>query len=277
MHSRKGIVRVEGVIELGIEPVGCGVACAAVMRQTQLCVRRVICSLEISGVTCVAVCRGSREDIVDVARGAGQGCVHSGEGEAGDFEVVEPGVEPTVHGVTGFAGGGETERYVVENRGQEVLLVAGIASCREPLELPGSGVFVTGIALHHGMSPHERKAILVVLDRIQGDIPTLYRVAAFTIGAELPAMNVGVAIGAVGTYVFEDEAGVALGAANLLVHAAEGVPGGVMVELGNRTNGLPTGIGVAVLAGNGQRAVGIGHLGLGFCGIILMGTGRWLL
>jgi len=203
--------------------------------------------------------------------------VHSGQSETGNFEVVELSVEPTVHGVAGIAGGWEAERDVVENRGQEVLLVAGIASRRESLELPCSGVFVTCIALHDGMSPHEGEAVLVILDRIEGDIPTPDRVAAFTIGAKLPAMNVGVAVGAMGTYVFENEAGVALCAAYLLMHATEGIASGVVIELGNRANGLPTGIGVAVLARDGQRTVGISDLGLGLGGIIPLGTGRCLL
>jgi len=73
------------------------------------------------------------------------------------------------------------------------------------------------VALHQRMGSHQRKAILVILDRIQGNIPTLDRVATFTIGAKLPTMNIGVAIGAMHTDVLEYEVGVALGAGNLLV------------------------------------------------------------
>lgn len=108
------------------------------------------------------------------------------------------------------------------------------------------------VALHQRMGSHQRKAILVILDRIQGNIPTLDRVATFTIGAKLPTMNIGVAIGAMHTDVLEYEVGVALGAGNLLVHAAQRVACAVVVKLGNLTNGFPARVGVAVLAGSRQ-------------------------
>ena len=55
----------------------------------------------------------------------------------------------------------------------------------------------------------------------------------------------------------------ALGAWSLLVHAAQRVAGAVVIELGHGANGLPTGVGVAVLAGDGDGAMGIDYLGPG--------------
>jgi hypothetical protein len=43
--------------------------------------------------------------------------------------------------------------------------------------------------------------------------------ATLAVGSELPPMNIGVTIGAASTDVFEDQAGVALRAAHILVHA----------------------------------------------------------
>lgn len=75
------------------------------------------------------------------------------------------------------------------------------------------------------MRSYQRKAILVIANRIQGDIPPLDTVAAFAIRAELPAMDVGVAIGTVRAHILEDEAGMTLRATHLLVHAAQGITG----------------------------------------------------
>ena len=63
-------------------------------------------------------------------------------------------------------------------------------------------------------------------------LPTPDRVAAFAVGAELTAMYVCVAIGAVRTHVLEYRAGVAPGAIDFLVHAAQWVAGLVVIEFG---------------------------------------------
>src|ERR1039457_7727658 len=87
--------------------------------------------------------------------------------------------------------------------------------------------------------------------------------AAFTVGAELTAMNIRVAIRATSTYIFENKVTVALGTCHFLVHAAQRIAGVVMIELWIRANRFPTCVGVALLTGNGDGAVGIRHLGLG--------------
>ena len=50
--------------------------------------------------------------------------MHSGQRKAGKFQVIKFRAEPTVHGVTGFARGGKVRRNMVNNRRQEVLLMA---------------------------------------------------------------------------------------------------------------------------------------------------------
>ena len=67
-----------------------------------------------------------------------------------------------------------------------------------------------------------------------------------------------------------------LGAADLLVHPAQWIACRVVVELGIGPDRFPTGVRVAVLAGDGQGTMRIGYLGLGAADIgarIL----RWLL
>src|ERR1035438_9238879 len=196
VHAGQRVVRVEGVIECRVEPVGCGVASAAVLGQAELDVRRVVRADEVRLVAGIAGGRRSGENVVNVACGAGQSGVHPGQREPGELEVVEAGAEPTVHGVAALAGGGEAQRNVVENRRLEVLLMAGVTSRRQSLELPGRGILVALVALHQGVRPYQRKAVLVVANRILRDIPTLDRVATFALGAELAAMNIRVAIGA---------------------------------------------------------------------------------
>lgn len=120
---------------------------------------------------------------------------------------------------------------------------------------------MAGFALNHGMGADQWKAVLVVLNVFVGDLPAFDGVAVLAIGAKLAAVEVGVAVRAMRAYVMEYERRVAPGAADVFVHAAQGVTGVVVIELGDGADGLPTGVGVAVLAGNGEGAVRIGYFG----------------
>lgn len=70
------------------------------------------------------------------------------------------------------------------------------------------------------MRSDKRKAIIVIADRFDRYVPALYAVTAFAIRPELAPMNIGVAIGTVRAHLAEDQAGMTLRAADLLVHAA---------------------------------------------------------
>ena len=179
------------------------------------------------------------------------------------FQVVKLCIEPAVHGVAGFARSRELESDVIDDRSQEILLMAGVAVRGQSFELPDRSAFVALCALHHGMRANQREAVLMVLDRVYRDLPTLYRVAALAVCAELTAMNVCVAIRALLADIFEDQAGMTLVAAYFFVHAAQGIPRLVMVELGVGSNWLPTCVSVAILTRDRERTMGIGHLGLG--------------
>lgn len=113
------------------------------------------------------------------------------------------------------------------------------------------------------MRANQREAVLMVLDRVYRDLPTLYRVATLAVCAELTAMNVCVAIRALLTYILEDQTGMTFAAAYFFVHAAQGIPRLVMVKLGVGSNWFPTCVGVAILTRDRERAMRIGHLGLG--------------
>lgn len=76
-----------------------------------------------------------------------------------------------------------------------------------------------------------------------------------TVGAELPAVNVGVAIRAILAYVGEYRLGVASGAGHFFMHPAQRIPRGVVIELGDGPDGSPTGVGVAVFAGDIESSV----------------------
>jgi len=251
--SGQRIVRIGCVIEGCGTPANGRVAKSAVVRQSELHMRRIRRVLEIYGVLVAAkaIYRRSFELIADVACFTSQRCVHSGQRVSGVLQVVELRAEPTVHGVAALACGGKAQALVIDHRRQKILLMAGDAFRGKALELTGGGILVALVACHQGMRAHQRKTILVVADRIQCDVPALHRVAALAIGAELSAMNVGMAICAFGADILENHAGMALGAAHLLVHAAQWIAGAVVVELGVGPDRPPTGVGVAILAGNG--------------------------
>lgn len=117
-------------------------------------------------------------------------------------------------------------------------------------------------AREHRMRADERKAIQVIADVFVRDLPALHGMAVFAVCTELPAMNVCVAVRTVLAHVFEDQARVTFGAGHLLVHAAQRVACLIVIEFGVGTNGLPTRVGVTLLACSGDGSVRICDLGL---------------
>ena len=198
-----------------------------------------------------------------MASSAGKSRVRAGQCITGVFQVVKLGVEPAVHRVTALAGGWEAKPDVVDHWGKIVLLMAGVAGSRQADELAGGGILVAVFALRQLVRAHQRETVLVILNGLQRDLPTLDGVATGAIGAELAAMNIGVAIRALRADVLEDQASVALNAIHFLVHAAEGVPGQIVVELGIGPYGLPACVCVTVCTRRRKRAMWIGDLGLG--------------
>jgi hypothetical protein len=111
----------------------------------------------------------------------------------------------------------------------------------------------------------------MLLQPLRLDAPPFYRVAILTFGAELPAMNIGMAIRAAGTDVGEDQAGVALRAAHFFMHPAERVTRAIVIKFGDAADWLPTCVRMAIFAGDGDGAVWIASgflIGLRLCEIL---------
>lgn len=103
----------------------------------------------------------------------------------------------------------------------------------------------------------QRKAIFVLLDLLRVLVPPINGVALLAIVPELPAMNIGVAIGAFHSHVLEVQICVALRASHLRVHAAKRVARLIVIEFWNAADRLPTRTCVAVLAWDRDRTVRI--------------------
>lgn len=176
--------------------------------------------------------------------------------------MVKLRIEPGIHGVAGLARGRETCGNVVQNLRLEVLLVAGVAGCRESSELADRRVLVAVVALQQCMGADKWEAILVIADLGERGLPSLYGVTAFAVGSELAPMDVCVAVGAVRAYVLEYEADVAFGARNPGVHAAQRIACLIVIELRVGADWFPACVGVTLLAGNGNGTVRVCDFGL---------------
>ncbi len=76
------------------------------------------------------------------------------------------------------------------------------------------------LALHGGVSAEKREAILVILNLLNGIVPTDNRVALRAVCTHFTLVNVGVAILTIPAHVCEYRFYVALRALNFLVHPA---------------------------------------------------------
>lgn len=113
------------------------------------------------------------------------------------------------------------------------------------------------------MGSQQRKPVLVLVDLLYRNLPTLHAVTLLTICSELALMNVSMAVGTLLTHVREYRFDVALRAGHSLMHPTQRIASLVMVELGYAADRLPTAQGVAVLAGNIKRAVRTTAVGVG--------------
>ena len=68
------------------------------------------------------------------------------------------------------------------------------------------------------MRPEKGKPVLVLVDLLHRNLPTLHAVTLLTTGAELALVDVGVAVGALLTHVCEYRLDVALRAGHSLMH-----------------------------------------------------------
>ena len=170
--------------------------------------------------------------------------------------VIELGIQPVIRAMALFASRSKLCCDMVRvGCTLEVRGVAGIAIGRHRLKLAGRRAFVAGIAVHRRMRPGQRKAIVMLLHLLDRNRPSPHRVALLTIRAELPLVNIGVAILAKVADVCEQQLDMALHAGHRLMHPAQRIPRLIVVELGNGADRPPGICCVAVLAGDVQIAM----------------------
>ena len=197
--------------------------------------------------------------VVDVAieADARRVSVRIGQRES-DGRVIKFGIQPSVRAVTLFAGCRKTCRCVIRvSRVFEVLRVAGIALCRESLELPCGRPFMARLTVDSRVCPDQREAVLVIANRCNGNIPALDGMARLTICSELSPVNIRVAVRALLSHICKNEFHMALRALHFFVHSAQRIARLVVVKFRNTADGLPTEGSVAVFTGDVDRAVRI--------------------
>ena len=111
------------------------------------------------------------------------------------------------------------------------------------------------LAFDYGVGAEQRKPVEMLLNRLDRHLPSENRMALCAVCAELSAVNVRMAIGAVLSNVGENRFCVASRAGNFFVHAAKGVFRSVVVEFGYGANGGPACVRVAILARNVEGTV----------------------
>lgn len=95
------------------------------------------------------------------------------------------------------------------------------------------------VALDERMCADQREPILVVLDLLNVDLPTLHCVATLAVSPKLAAMNVCMTLGTLRAYLLEHHVRMTLCAGNLRVHAPQRVAGLIVIEFGDGANRLP--------------------------------------
>src|ERR1700726_4930896 len=146
--------------------------------------------------------------------------VAAGQGKS-DGAMIELGVEPVIRSVATLAGGGKLGDDVVRAAGcLEIRCVTGKASRGHGLKLAGGRPLVAGIAVYRRVRPDEGKAVHMLLNLLDGDLPAANRVAPFAVRTQLPPVNIRVAVLASLSDICEHWLDVALGAVHRLVHAA---------------------------------------------------------
>ncbi len=245
-----------GMVEVHIHPRTGVVAAAATGGEAGIDVIGIVGRSPVLGVATQAVHGRAFEAATYVARRAVQRGVHAGEGEPGKAQVVKFSAEPGIHAVACLAGSRETRSRVIGIAGLlELRRMAAQTVGGESLELAHSCVFMAAVALQQGMRSHQRKAVEMLLDVLHRDPPPFHVVAVFAVRSKLAAVNIGMAVRAFRAGIAENQVGVTLAAGDCFVHAAQGKLRLIVIKFRNITDRLPSGEGVAVLAGEIQIAV----------------------
>lgn len=153
--------------------------------------------------------------------------------------MVELCALPLIHGVAGLAGYGQVCRYVIHRaRLLEIALMAADARRPQSEELAAGCPAVAIVALQRGMGAEQWETIQVAANRIHIHTPAVNRVAILAAGAELPAMDIWVAISALLTNVSKNFSHMAGITRDILMHAAQRISGFTIVV---KFDSLPNG------------------------------------
>jgi hypothetical protein len=120
----------------------------------------------------------------------------------------------------------------------------------EAVELSDRADLVAGVAVYGRMSTDQRKSILMLIDVVNGNLPTIGVVAEVTLGAILAPMQIGVAVLALDGGVAEIEILVAIDALHFCVPATQRKLSSRMIEFEFGAQRLPALSAVTLLARN---------------------------
>ena len=155
------------VVEPGIVPVVGRVTKAAVLGKPRGHVIGAGRAGEVRGVAAEAIRGNSRKSTPGMAVHTTDPSVHSCQREAGQV-MIEPGSEPAVHPMATLASRRKLRRQVI--RGLCSLKIGKVTRRTGGAESPeqaDSRIRVARFAADGGMGAHERKSILVIVDRLQ--------------------------------------------------------------------------------------------------------------
>lgn len=223
-------------------PSDSGVAGLTVLREPPRDVIRIRSALEILQMAGSAGRAGQVVVIVDMAVEANARRIgvriRERETDAGMIEFcVQPGIRP----MTSFARRRETGGHMARvGCGLKIIRVARVALRGKPLKLSRRCAFVARFAIHSRVCADQRKPILVIAYRLYRNRPTLDRVTRFALGAELPAVKIGMAVRTLLAHVGKHQFDVALRAFHFFMHAAQRVARRIVVKFRDATDRLPT-------------------------------------
>jgi hypothetical protein len=156
---------------------------------------------------------------------------------------------------------GETQSLMIgRSRFLKRFQVATRALCRKtlPIELSYRSHFVTGIAIHDRVRTDQREPVLMFVDVVNGDLPTVHAMTDVALRPIFAAVQVGMAILALLANVAEDGIKMAFLAGYVDVHAAERIGRLVVIKLRVLANRHPSCRRMTILAGRFQEPCGFG-------------------
>jgi hypothetical protein len=199
----------------------------------------------------------SRKFAVRMACGAIKLRMPSCEKKTGVSIMVKLGAKPRIHArMTRPAGGGKRYGLMVRRLcGRIVLKMARDTVGTQPFVLTDCCAFMARFAIRGRMRADERKAVCMVFHSRQWNAPPANGMTLLAVASHLPAMKVGMTIGALLPYVGEYELGVAFPAIHSFMHATKRIQGLGMIEIGEGPDRPITCGGMAFPARNVERSM----------------------